>query len=125
MSITLALDKKEQARRFLDVRRALNFSQADMGDKLGKHKQAIGAIERGENGFSHDLMNKLVKMNVSPLFLYCGVGPMWLSELLELVTMAESTVLIKSENDFLKSQIQDKTEIIHLLREKVVKYGRT
>lgn len=67
--------------RFKQIRKALNLSQTEMGELLGKGLRAIQHYEKGERSIDNTVIILLEKAyNVNPVWLRTGTGSMFLSD---------------------------------------------
>ncbi len=67
--------------RFKQIRKALNLSQTEMGELLGKGLRAIQHYEKGERSIDNTVIILLEKAyNVNSNWLYTGTGSMFLEE---------------------------------------------
>lgn len=67
--------------RFKQIRKALNLSQTEMGELLGKGLRAIQHYEKGERSIDNTVIILLEKAyNVNPIWLRTGEGEMFLDD---------------------------------------------
>lgn len=67
--------------RFKQIRKALNLSQTEMGELLGKGLRAIQHYEKGERSIDNTVIILLEKAyNVNPIWLRTGEGQMFIKK---------------------------------------------
>lgn len=67
--------------RFKQIRKALNLSQTEMGELLGKGLRAIQHYEKGERSIDNTVIILLEKAyNVNPIWLRTGEGKMFIKK---------------------------------------------
>lgn len=75
--------------RFKQIRKALNLSQTEMGELLGKGLRAIQHYEKGERSIDNTVIILLEKAyNVNPIWLRTGEGKMFIKKKKKILIIA-------------------------------------
>jgi phage repressor protein C with HTH and peptisase S24 domain len=84
------LEQKSISLRFKELREKLNLNQGEFSDSIGINRHVITKIEIGAQGISYDTLRSVINYhNVNPLWLYTGIGDMFISDgLLEIINYA-------------------------------------
>lgn len=75
----MLVENNEISIRFKQIRKELGLSQMDFAEKLNANRHTITKIETGNSNISSEILtNAILNLNISPTWIYTGLGSMFL-----------------------------------------------
>lgn len=98
--------------RLKELRKDLNYSQEEMGNRLGVNKATISRLEKGINNITEQMIKSICReFNVSESWFRTGEGDMYvLSSYNDKLTKALAEISL-SQNEKLKDVVQKLTQL--------------
>lgn len=79
------LEQKSISLRFKELRKILNLNQIEFSNSIGINRHIVTKIETGDQGISYDTLKNVINYhNVNPLWLYTGLGDIFINDSLNI-----------------------------------------